>query len=103
MMKPMQMPSRRVFNVVAFLSLASVATTMMVGCPAGTKTTVQAGVTAVVDPANCHEAKEDLGGPAVLLDCTTVTGSGVIRIEFPRKNWWDLKLSHSGVDAGPGK
>ncbi len=97
------MKSRRVFNLVAFLSLASTATAMLVGCPAGTKTTVQAGVTAVIDPANCQEAKDDLGGPSVLLDCTTVTGSGVIRIEFPRKNWWDLKLSHSGVDAGPGK
>ncbi len=102
-MKPMQMPDRTAFRVVALLSLASLSTGLLLGCPPGTKTTVTAGVTAVVDPEHCKEAKEDLGGPAVLLDCTTVTGSGVIRIEFPRKNWWDLKLSHSGVDAGPGK
>jgi len=97
------MKSHRVFNLVAILSLASTAMAMLVGCPPGTKTTVEAGVTAVVDPANCKEAKEDTGGSSVLLDCTTVTGTGVIRIQFPRKSWWDLKLSHSGVDAGPGK
>lgn len=102
-MKTMQMPSRHAFRLFAAMVMASTAMTMLVGCPAGTKTTVQAGVTAVVDPEHCQEAKEDRGGNAVLLDCTTLTGSGVIRIEFPRKSWWDLKLSHSGIDAGPGK
>ncbi len=102
-MKPMKTPSRHAFRLFAALSLASTAMTMLVGCPAGTKTTVQAGVTAVIDPVNCKEAREDRGGSSVLLDCTTVTGTGTIRIEFPRKTWWDLKLAHSGVDAGPGK
>lgn len=102
-MKKMQMPSRHVFRLFTAFTLATTAMTLLVGCPPGTKTTVQAGVTAVIDPEHCQEAKEDRGGNAVLLDCTTVTGSGVIRIEFPRKSWWDLKLSHSGVDAGPGK
>ncbi len=76
---------------------------LALGCPQGTKTTVQAGVTAVISPEACKEAREDRGGTSVILDCTTVTGTGVIRIEFPRKNWWDLKLAHSGIDAGPGK
>ncbi len=102
-MKKMQMPSRHAFRLFAAVMVATTAVTMLVGCPPGTKTTVQAGVTAVIDPEHCKEAREDRGGNAVLLDCTTVTGSGVIRIEFPRKSWWDLKLSHSGVDAGPGK
>jgi hypothetical protein len=102
-MKTMKMPSRHAFRLFAALSLASTAMTMLVGCPAGTKTSVEAGVTAVIDPANCKEAKEDKGGTSVLLDCTTVTGTGIIRIEFPRKGWFDIKLSHSGVDAGPGK
>lgn len=102
-MKTMQMPSRRAFHVLAFVSLMSLGPSLLVGCPPGTKTSVQAGVTAVIDPEHCQEAREDRGGNSVLLDCTTVTGSGVIRIEFPRKNWWDLKLAHSGIDAGPGK
>lgn len=102
-MKRMQLPSRHAFRATLFVSILSLMTGVLVGCPAGTKTSVQVGVTAVVDPEHCREAKEDRGGDAVLLDCTTVTGSGVIRIEFPRKNWWDLKLAHSGIDAGPGK
>jgi len=102
-MNRMQMPSRRAFRVATFVSLVSLATSLLVGCPAGTQTTVQAGVTAVIDPQHCQEAKEDRGGNSVILDCMTVTGSGVIRIKFPRKNWWDLKLAHSGIDAGPGK
>lgn len=99
----MQLPNRNAFRLFAILALAGPMTTVLVGCPAGTKTTVQAGVTAVIDPEHCKEAREDRGGTSVLLDCMTVTGSGVIRIEFPRKTWWDLKLAHSGIDAGPGK
>jgi len=99
----MQMPNRRAFHVAAFVSLMSLSTSLLVGCPLGTKTTVQAGVTTIIDPQHCQEAREDRGGNAVILDCTTITGSGVIRVEFPRKNWWDLKLAHSGIDAGPGK
>ncbi len=105
-MKTMLMTNRRVFSVVASLTLFSTAIAMLTGCPQGAKTTVTAGVTATVDPAQCAEVRPTggaLSGDTVTLDCANLTGSGTIRIEFPRKAWWDAKLSRSSVDAGPGK
>lgn len=81
------------------------------GCPVGTKTSVEAGVSATVDPTHCKEVQGDAGlalntSSTVLLDCSTLTGSGTIRIEFPRRSWWDIKLAAGdggAIDAGPGK
>jgi hypothetical protein len=109
-MKAMKMPSRFAFRFRSFVMLTSLATSLLVGCPAGTKTTVEAGIIATIDPSKCSEVRPDAGAPAVssgdtlLLDCANLTGSGTIRIEFPRKAWWDAKLSRvPSIDAGPGK
>lgn len=73
---------------------------------AGTHTTLEAGVSTIIDPAHCQERKGDSGetsGPTVLLDCVNISGSGTVKIEFQRASWWEVKLRTSNVDAGPGK
>ncbi len=80
----------------------------VLGCPPGTKTSVEAGVSVKVDSF----CKEDRTSPAAvqqppdlaLLDCPSVEGSGTVRVLFPRKAW--LTIRHEGlgaIDAGPGK
>ena len=97
------------FLVITLLSVLSLLTAVaVIGCPAGTKTTVEAGIGATVDPQNCQEVKGDAGeipGPNVLLNCVNVTGTGTISITLPRAAWWNIKLASSdaGKDAGPGK
>lgn len=76
------------------------------GCPAGTQTTVQAGVGVQVDPAHCQESD---GGPSgssienVVLSCSAVTGSGTVTVKFPRAAWSMVRLDGGTQDAGPGK
>lgn len=94
---------------LAFLLASLEGAALLLGCPPGTKTSMELGVTATVDPTHCTEVKGDAGlvlntSSDVALDCTTITGSGVVRIVFPRKSWWDIKLASSpGSDPGPGK
>ncbi len=105
------MKKQHSFATAVLFSVPSLVTAMlMVGCPAGTQTAVEAGISATVDPAHCQEAKPDAGGdPAgpntVALDCVNLGGTGTIRITFPRTAWWSIKLASSdaGIDAGPGK
>ncbi len=79
---------------------------VLFGCPPGTKTSVDAGITVSVDPT----CKEDRASPAALaappeqalLLCPTVGGTGSIHVVFPRKSWLAMK-DVAAVDAGPGK
>lgn len=71
------------------------------GCPTGAQTSIEASVTARVDPEHCKEAREDVGGATILLDCAAVAGTGILKVTFPRRAWWDMKAPH--IDAGPGK
>lgn len=97
------------FLVTALLSVLSIFVTVTTGCPQGTKTTVEAGLSANVDPAHCQEVRGDAGevpGQNVALDCASLSGTGTIRIVFPRSAWWDIKIASSDAgpaDTGPGK
>lgn len=83
-----------VFGMIALLA--------MLGCPPGTKTSAEFHVTVSADAC-----KEDRTGPAepefVMLECPKVEGGGVIRVQFPRREWWNMRAHDARTDAGPGK
>lgn len=113
-MKSTEVPSKRVFNLFATFVLATTAMTLIAGCPPGTKTSAEVGVSVKVDPAHCREqrgAAPDasatdtlvVGNENVMLDCVALEGGGTIRISFPRKAWWAIRLADVGANPGPGK
>lgn len=76
---------------------------LLLGCPQGTKTTLDVGVRVGTDTC-----KEDRSAPAsneyAFLDCADVSGEGRIRVQFPRTEWYTMRARAVGtVDAGPGK
>lgn len=83
-----------------------IAATFILGCPPGTKTSIDLGVQVNVDPQHCKEdrTKPDAPPDLALLDCTSIQGGGTVRILFPRQEWHSIKQRGIGsVDAGPGK
>ena len=81
-----------------------VLTAFLLGCPPGTKTVLEVGVK--VDADHC---KEDLSAPVpdnetVAVDCLSASGEGTIKVQFPRREWYNIVTYHRGLlDAGPGK
>ncbi len=93
-----------VIAMLSIIALGGFCFATALGCPTGAQTSVEASVTALVDPTHCKEAREDVGGATILLDCTSVTGTGILKVTFPRRAWWDMKnLRADAGDAGPGK
>lgn len=87
------------FVTWAMFTIASTFTILLLGCPPGTKSSVD--LTVQVDPEHCKEDKDvtTTPGDLALLDCTTV--GGTVHVQFPRKEWYAMRF---GVpDAGPGK
>lgn len=100
------MTSKRTFNITALVMLGLTTMSMMTGCPAGTKTSVDLGVQVTVTPDGCKEDRTATSAPPDLavLDCTSVQGGGTVRILFPRQEWQSMKGRRFGeIDAGPGK
>jgi len=94
--------SSLVTNALAVLVAFMVFKTVL-GCLQGSKTTFEVGVKVGADTC-----KEDRQAPPeneyVFLDCLTVDGSGTIKVQFPRRQWYGIKLYGTGYDdAGPGK
>lgn len=71
--------------------LALALTCLVLGCPPGTQTAAEFTVKVSADLC-----KEDTSGPSspenVTLSCPKVEGGGTVRIVFPRKEWWAIKI-----------
>jgi len=108
--KTNEIPSRRGFMFSALIALIFTSISMLVGCPAGTKTSVDFTGVIKIGPDNCREDRTSETAVAAppdqtLLTCDTgVTGEvgTTVRVLFPRKAWYDMR-TYGAVDAGPGK
>ena len=92
------MPSTRLFLAVMAVSFGS---TLLMGCPPGTKTAVEFTVKVTAD--GCLEDKRYVDNETVALDCQAEAG-GSVKVQFPRRQWWAIKAAQHGTnDTGPGK
>lgn len=75
---------------------------MSLGCPPGTKTSVD--FTVKVSADLCKENKEspDSTAQQAALDCQVEAGTSV-RVLFPRREWGQMKFHDPKADPGPGK
>lgn len=77
---------------------------LSLGACKGSQTAVDFTVKVGADTCNEDRAAEPVDNEFVTLDCAKVSGEGSVRIRFPRRAWWDIKVRSIGNEPSvPGK
>lgn len=79
------------------------ATIIALGCPPGTKTSLDVSVKVSADTCTEDKTSPQSTSDMAALTCPAVETGATVHILFPRREWSALRFHDPKADVGPGK